>query len=133
MKLQRRISYEVPEDRHNGTIIDARLTTDTKNGKLRENLRLTISVDPVENHEAYDYRARMDYWGSQTDGLVEDMYRLLGPDVVHFTDEDSEILPERLTLLEGKRVSFDVTHETRPGFKIPYRKVSNLKPLKEAA
>lgn len=133
MKLQRQVSYETPEDRHNGTIIDARLNTDTKNGKIRENLRLTISVDPVRNHEIYDYRVRMDYWGSQTDGLVEDMYRLLGADVVHLTDEEGEIIPEKLTLLEGKRVSFDVTHETRPGFKIPYRKVTNMKPFKEAA
>lgn len=61
------------------------------------------------------------------------MFRLLGPDVVHLTDRDGEILPEKLALLEGKRVSFDVTHETRPGFEIAYRKVANMRPLKEAA
>lgn len=133
MKLQRHVSYETPEDTHNGTIINAILNTDTKNGKPRENLRLTIAVDPVPGDPLHDYRVRMDYWGNQTEGLFFDMHRLLGSDVVHLTDEEGEILPEKLTLLEGKRVKFDVTHEKRPGFKVAYRKVQNLQPLKEAA
>ncbi|MGV3661427.1 MAG: hypothetical protein ACO1TE_14660 [Prosthecobacter sp.] len=133
MKLQRRLSYETPEDTHNGTIINAILINETKNGKPRENLRLTIAVDQIPGDPLHDYRVRMDYWGSQNDSLLDDMFRLLGPDVVHLTDMDGEILPEKLTLLEGKRVQFDVTHEKRPGFKVAYRKVQNLQPLKEAA
>lgn len=129
----RKVSYETPEDTHNGTIISANLNEDMKNGKPRENLRLTIAVDPVHGDPLHDYRVRMDYWGNQNESLLDDMFRLLGPDVVHLTDIDGEILPERLTLLEGKRVKFDVTHEKRPGFKVPYRKVLNLQPLKEAA
>ncbi len=35
------------------------------------------------------------------------------------------------SLLEGKRVRFDVTHEKRPGFDIAYRKVQNMRPIKE--
>ena len=133
MKLMKRVSYETPEDTHNGTIINATLNTDSKNGKQRENLRLTIAVDPIPDDPLHDYRVRMDYWGNQNDSLLDDMFRLLGPDVVHLTDRDGEILPEKLSLLEGKRVKFDVTHETRPGFKVAYRKVQNLQPLKEAA
>lgn len=133
MKLIRKVSYETPEYTHNGTIINATLNTDTKNGKQRENLRLTIAVDPIPDDPLHDYRVRMDYWGNQNDSLLDDMFRLLGPDVVHLTDREGEILPEKLTLLEGKRVKFDVTHETRPGFKVAYRKVQNLQPLREAA
>lgn len=133
MKMIRKVSYETPEDTHNGTIINATLNTDTKNGKPRENLRLTIAVDPIPEDPLHDYRVRMDYWGQQNDGLLDDMFRLLGPDVVHLTDINGEFLPEKLKLLEGKRVKFDVTHETRPGFKVAYRKVQNLHPLKEAA
>ncbi len=133
MKLLRKVSYETPEDTHNGTIISANLNKDTKNGKPRENLRLTIAVDPILEDPLHDYRVRVDYWGNQNESLLDDMFRLLGPDVVHLTDIDGEILPEKLSLLEGKRVKFDVTHERRPGFKVAYRKVQNLQPLKEAA
>ena len=132
MKLKRRVSYETPEDTHNGTIVGAHINKDTKNGKPRENLRLTIAVDPIPDDLLHDYRVRMDYWGNQTDDLFNDMYRLLGPEVVHLTDEEGEILIEKLGLLEGKRVRFDVIHETRPGFAIPYRKVQNMRPLKAA-
>ncbi len=131
MKLQRKISYETPEDTHDGTILNATMITDTKNGKQRENLRLTIGVDLIEDDPRHDYRARMDYYGNQADDLFTDMYRLLGPDVVNLTDCDGNVIPERLSLLEGKRVRFDVTHEKRPGFDIAYRKVQNMRPLKD--
>lgn len=133
MKLMRKVSYETPEDTHNGTIISANLNKDTKNGKPRENLRLTIAVDPILEDPLHDYRVRVDYWGNQNESLLDDMFRLLGPDVVHLTDIDGEILPEKLILLEGKRVKFEVSHEKRPGFKVAYRKVQNLQPLKVAA
>lgn len=133
MKLLKRVSYETPEDTHNGTIINAILNTDTKNGKPRENLRLTIAIDPIPDDPLHDYRVRMDYWGNQNDSLLDDMFKLLGSDVVPLTDRDGEILPEKLSLLEGKRVKFDVTHENRPGFKVAYRKAQNLQPLKEPA
>lgn len=131
MKLQRKISYETPEDTHDGTILNATLNTDTKNGKPRENLRLTIGVDLIEDDPLHDYRVRMDYWGNQTDGLFTDMYRLLGPEFLKLADCDRNVIPERLSLLEGKRVRFDVTHEKRPGFDIAYRKVQNMRPIKE--
>lgn len=128
MKLKK-ISYETPEDTHDGTILNAELKKDIKNGKERENLRLTIAVDRIPDDPLHDYRVRMDYWGNQTDSVLHDMHRLLGSDLVHLTDEDGEILPEKLSLLEGKRVRFDVIHESRPGFKVAYRKVQNLRPL----
>ena len=133
MKLVKKVSYEAPENRHNGTIISAHLNKDTKNGKPRENLRLTIAIDPIPEDPLHDYRVRMDYWGNQNESLFDDLYRLLGGDMVHLTDIDGEILPEKLSVLEGTRVTVDVTHETRPGFKVPYRKVQNIQPLKKAA
>ncbi len=51
--------------------------------------------------------------------------------MVNLTDCDGNVLPERLSLLEGKRVRFDVTHERRPGFDIAYRKVQNMRPIKD--
>lgn len=132
MKLVREISYQAPQGTHIGTIINATLNEDTKNGKPRENLRLTIAVDPIPNDILHDYRVRVDYWGNQTDGLLTDLYRILGPDVVKLTNEDGDILLERLNLLEGKRVRFDVTHETRPGFEVAFRKVRYLRPLQSS-
>lgn len=133
MKLIRNISYEVPEGAFTGTIINATLHQDTKNGQPRENLRLTIAVDPSASDFLHDYRVRMDYWGNQSDGLLTDLFRIIGHDVMNLTDSEGEIIPEQLTLLEGKRVRFQVTHETRPGFSVAYRKVSKLRPLQVKA
>jgi hypothetical protein len=133
MRLIRTISYETPEGTFPGTIIHATQIKDTKNGKPRESLRFTIAVDPIPNDILHDYRVRVDYWGNQSDGLLTDLYRIIGSDVVNLTDPDGEIIPERLSLLEGKRVRFTVTHETRPGFTVAYRKVSHLRPLQSKA
>ena len=133
MKLVREVSYQTPEGTFAGTIINATLNEDTKNGKTRENLRLTIAVDPIPNDILHDYRVRVDYWGNQQDGLITDLFRILGSDVMHLTNSDGDIIPEQLSLLDGKRVRFDVTHETRPGFDVPFRKVRNLRPLQSKA
>jgi hypothetical protein len=133
MKLIRNISYETPEGTLTGTIIHATQIKDTKNGNPRESLRFTIAVDPIPNDILHDYRVRVDYWGNQSDGLLTDLFRIIGQDVMNLTDPEGEIIPERLTLLEGKRVRFDVTHETRPGFKVAYRMVRNLRPFKPNA
>jgi hypothetical protein len=127
----RRISYETPEDTHDGTILNAELKKDIKNGRERENLRLTIAVDRIPDDPLHDYRVRMDYYPNQTETLLDDMFRLLGPEVVHLTDEEGEVLPENLNLLFGKRVRFEVIHESRPGFQVAYRKVQNMRPLKD--
>jgi|JI10StandDraft_1071094.scaffolds.fasta_scaffold43604_5 hypothetical protein len=129
MRLSRTITYEAPEGGLQGTILNATLIEDFKNGKQRENLRLTIAVDPLHDYPIHDFRVRADYWGNQNNGLLDDLFRILGSEVVNLTDEEGNILPQRLTMLEGKRVRFDVTHEQRPGFEVPFRKVKNLRPL----
>ena len=75
----------------------------------------------------------MDYWGNQQDGLLTDLFRILGSDVMQLVNSEGEIIPERLSLLEGKKVRFAVTHETRPGFDVAFRKVRNLFPLQSTA
>lgn len=129
MKLGREISYLPPEGTFPGTIINATLNEDIKNGKTRGNVRLTVAVDPIPNDILHDYRVRVDYWENQADGLLMDLFRIIGSDVVNLTNSEGDIIPERLTLLVGKRVRFDVIHETRPGFNVAYRKVRNLRPL----
>lgn len=129
MKLNKSVSYETPEGVLKGTILTAALIEDFKNGKQRENLRLTIVVDPFPDDPIHDFRVRVDYWGGQNNGLLEDLFRILGAEVVNLTDEDGNILAQRLPLLQGKRVRFKVTHEQRPGFAVPFRKVKNLRPL----
>ena len=133
MKLVREISYLTPEGTHPGTIINATLNPNTKSGNPKENLRLTIAADPIPNDILHDYRVRIDYWGNQQDGLLTDLFRIIGSDVMHLTDSEGNIIPERLTLLVGKRVRFDVTLETRPGFDEAFRKVRNLRPLQSKA
>ncbi|WP_146850659.1 hypothetical protein [Brevifollis gellanilyticus] len=129
MKLNKAISYEAPEGCLRGTIVGAALNEDFKNGKTRENLRITIAVDPLPHDPIHDFRVRADYWGNQNNGLLEDLFRILGSEVVNLTDEEGNILSSKLSMLEGKRVKFNVTHEQRPGFAIPFRKVTNLRPL----
>ena len=133
MKLVREISYLTPEGTWTGTIINATLGNNAKNGNPKENLRFTIAVDPIPNDILFDYRVRVDYWGNQQDGLLTDLFRIIGSDLVHLTDSEGNIIPEQLKLLVGKRVRFDVTHETRPGFDVAFRKVTNLRPLQSRA
>lgn len=133
MKLVREISYLTPEGAFPGTIINATLGNNTKNGNPKENLRFTISVDPIPNDILFDYRVRVDYWGNQQDGLLTDLFRILGSDMMQLVNSEGEIIPEQLTLLVGKRVRFDVIHETRPGFDVAFRKVRNLRPLQSTA
>ena len=78
MKLIRQISYLTPEGKFNGKIISATLQEDTKNGRPRESVRLTIAVNTIEGDPLHDYRVRVDYWASQANDLLTDAYRLLG-------------------------------------------------------
>ena len=126
MRLKREISYETPEGCFQGTIIATRLSE--RNGRSKENLRFTIAVDPIPDDPMFDYRVRVDYWGRDAAGLLPDLYRLLGAEVVNLTDEEGDILPEKLTVLEGKRVKFTVEHAPMPGHDTAYRKVTNLRP-----
>jgi hypothetical protein len=129
MRLNKILSYETPEGDLQGTIVTATIIEEFKNGKPRESLRFTIATDPLPDYPLHDFRVRADYWGNQNNGLLDDLFRILGSEVVNLTDEDGNIIPQRLSMLEGKRVRFDVTHEQRPGFEVPFRKVKNLRPL----
>ena len=129
MKLPRTITYETPEGEFAGTITAVTLNDDDRNGIIRENLRLTIAVDPISGDPVHDFRVRADYWGMKADRLLPDLYRILGPDVVHLTDVEGNIIPERLAVLEGTRVRFNVIHCPKPGFRTPFRRVVNLRPL----
>ena len=128
MKLPRTITYETPEGEFAGTITAVTLNDDDRTGTIRENLRLTIAVDPLPNDPVHDFRVRADYWGAKAEGLLPDLYRILGPEVVHLADIEGNILPERLAVLEGTRVRFDVIHCPKPGFRTPFRRVVNLRP-----
>ncbi len=131
MKLLRQISYEVPEGAFEGTITDATLHIDSKNGKPRENLRLTIAVDPIPGDRLHAYKARADYWDNQPDGLFNDLFGILGSQIYELTDEDGNIIPECLSALEGVRVGFNIIHCSKPGFSTPFRRVVNLRPGKD--
>jgi len=126
MRLKRELSYETPEGCFQGTIIAIKLSD---NGRSKENLRFTIAVDPLPDDPLHDFRVRVDYWGKNADGLLPDLYRLLGAEVVNLTDDDGDILPEKLSVLEGKRVKFMVQHAPMPGHDIPFRKVVDLRPV----
>src|SRR3569623_1156736 len=102
MKMNRIRTYENPEANGlTGTITLATIIEDFKNGVPRDNLRLTIAVDPFDDYPIHDFRVRADYWGSNAEGLLPDMYRILGPDIVHLTDEEGNIIPEHLEVLKG--------------------------------
>lgn len=133
MKLERKITYETPEGTFNGTIVSAVIFESFKNGQPKENLRITVSLDPFPDDLLHDYRVRVDYYGGAQEELITDLYRLLGGDVVKLTDVDGNILPEKLVLLEGRRVKVFVVHEHHGSYPVAFRKATNMRPLKEAA
>src|SRR3569623_492852 len=113
MKLER-ISYLPPEGTHTGKITAANIHQDIKNGQIRESLRLTIALDSTGENRLTKFMARTDYWGSQMNRLYEDLHRLIGDEVNDLEDEEGNIVEEELSLLIGKRVTFQIVHETRP-------------------
>jgi hypothetical protein len=129
MKLLAPPSYETPEGSFLGTIHNVVSITDTKRGEPREHVRLTMKVDPLPEYPHHDFRVRADFWSSQGDELFQFLFRLMGPDIVNLTDEHGNLLPERLHLLHGRRVAFDVRFDTKPGYTTAFRKVTNLRPL----
>jgi hypothetical protein len=132
MKIEN-ISYLPPEGLHTGTITTGDLYHDVKNGKERESVRFTLALDPVAGDRLNKYMARIDYWASQSGQLYEDLRRLIGAKVDDLVDDEGMIVPERLSMLAGKRVSFQIVHENRPGHQHAYRKVINLRPAPSAS
>lgn len=128
MKIQKQTSYLAPEGEYSGIITSGRLLQDTRNGRLRESVRLTIAIDPIPHDPLYKYLARVDYYDTQANQFIADAKTVLGSDQTPLTNIQGEILADRLSLLEGKRVRFTVTHARRPGHETPYRKVENLRP-----
>ncbi len=131
MKIVKDISYLAPEGEFTGIITSGRLNVDTKNGKLRENVRLTIAVDPIPTDPMYDYRVRVDYWGNQANDLIRDAKMLIGSEAYELTNADGEIRDEKLYLLVGSQVKFTVVHDNKPGHEEAYRRVINLRPLND--
>jgi len=133
MKIQKDPSYLTPEGELSGTINSSRLIQDDKNGRTRESIRWTIDVDPIPNEPMYDFKARMDYWETQTSEFIRDAKKILGTQANELISSDGEIIPDKLVLFEGKRVKFSVAHERRPGHKHAFRKLMNIRPEREAA
>ena len=118
----------MPDGEFPGTIMTSKLIQEMRNGKLVESVRLTLAADPLPDAPFNDYRARVDYYESQSHELIRDAHLLLGPDVIKLRDPNGDLIPENLHLLEGKRVMFRVVHEHKPKHDTPYRKVVGLKP-----
>ena len=136
MKLKAQISYETPEGLFTGTIHDARRLEQFKNGKKIENLRLTVALDPLPEQPDNDFRVRVDYYDNQSKLLYGDLVSLVGREVKELVDDKQKIIDDRLSLLHGKRVQVNVTHEYRPGHDQPFRKAKIVRPnqlMKKAA
>jgi|JI6StandDraft_1071083.scaffolds.fasta_scaffold02906_8 hypothetical protein len=136
MQLKAQISYKTPEGLFTGTIHDARLLKQFKNGEEIENLRITVALDPLPEQPDNDFRVRVDYYDNQSKLLYGDLVSLVGREVKELVDDKQKIIDDRLSLLHGKRVQVNVTHEYRPGHDQPFRKAKIVRPnqlMKKAA
>lgn len=133
MRIIREPSYLAPEGDLSGTVTSGRLIKEEKNGRDRESVRLTISVDPIPSHPMHDFKVRADYWETQANEFIRDAKKLLDAEADQLVNKEGEIVAENLALLEGKRVRFTVVHDRKPGHQEAYRKVLNLRPEKKAA
>jgi hypothetical protein len=136
MQLRQKTSYHAPEGLFTGTINEARLIAQPKNGKTTENLRLTVTLDPVPEDLDTEFKVRVDYYDNQSDILYGDLVSLVGREVKELADDRKNIIPDSLSLLHGKRVQVNVTHEYRPGHDQPFRKAKIVRPnqfMKKAA
>ena len=133
MKIQKDPSYLAPEGDLPGTINSARLIQEDKNGKTSESIRFTLDLDPIPNEPMYDFKARKDYFETQTSEFFRDAKKLLGDLANELISAEGNLIPEKLSLFEGKRVQFRIAHERRPGHKHAFRKVSNIEPERKAA
>ena len=85
-------------------------------------------LDPLPGYPRYDFRVRKDYWQTTTNDLLCDAYQIIGARAHELTNGDAELIVEKLWLLEGHRVSFDVIHDWKPGHKEAFRRVANIGP-----
>lgn len=122
MKMKKIITYQAPEGIFNGTINDARIIEKCKDGKLIENLRLTVTLDPLAEDYHHEFRVRVDYWENQSEPLRGDFVSILGAEVEDLVDGNDDLIPEKLNILHGKRVQVEITHEQRPGHNVAFRK-----------
>ena len=131
MKINGTISYHAPEGDDTGTIIETRIHRDTRNGQPRECLRHTIVSDTEAPDMITEYHLRADYWSTQMNDFARASRAILGDEFRELIDADKNIIEGKLDLFVGKRVRYTVVHEHRPGHEHAFRKVINLRPLRD--
>ena len=131
MQIQSYITYHAPEGDDTGTIIETRIHRDTRNGQPRECLRHTIVSDLEAPDMITEYHLRADYWSTQMNDFARASRAILGDEFRELIDADKNIIEAKLDLFVGKRVRYTVVHEHRPGHEHAFRKVINLRPLRD--
>ena len=131
MKINGTISYHAPEGDDTGTIIETRIHRDTRNGQPRECLRHTIVSDTEAPDMITEYHLRADYWSTQMNDFARASRAILGDEFRELIDADKNIIEDKLDLFAGRRVRYTVVHEHRPGHEHAFRKVINLRPLRD--
>lgn len=97
-----------------------------KKGREIEVFRLTFKLH--DSHPVLEFRAGKTYFESQSAQLRQDLFEILGPQIEELTDNQNELIPERLELLVGRPVSLEIAHVHTDQEK-PFCDVRNLKAL----
>ena len=128
MNIHTIVSYLPPEGEFEGTILMARLNKETKNDLTRESIRLTIGLDAITEDSSFDYRVRADFYNPKEFMLYAKMQ--LGGLAKCLINSEGDVVEEHLSILDGHRVSFGVTHHRKGKHQEAYRKVVDIRPAK---
>lgn len=121
MIITKAVSWVVPEGIHGAKIVDASIIE--KKGK--QQLRLIFQIMGLK-HPTKKYQAKRTYEEKDGSRIREDLTTILGEQLAEIVDEDGQLLPHKLHLLEGEQVKIEIIHVRNERYQEPYCQVRRI-------
>lgn len=131
MKLEKSISWEVPEGTYEGQIVEAVNLPHDRNVGGSESIRIIVEIPALEQQRTR-FRAAQSFTKDRINELMAFLESALGDAMWELADEDGSIGDRLLCQLEGLSVRFTVIHappSTRHAF--PFCIVTGMRALCE--
>ena len=128
MRTTKYTEWGCPRGTHQARIASARLINKTNGNNDNEMLDIIFEL-PELTSPIRVYQARVKYWHGSLHRFIRDFSAILGEDAIGkmFTSE-SELIPDTLTSMVGKRLDIEIAHQYTDGYDEPLCKVIKLKP-----
>lgn len=127
MQAKKIDKYDIEAKQYTGIIRGARTCIGSKAGVEQEYVRLVIEITS-DTHPIYNLMAGKNYYESHTEELLVDFYRILDSGVAGLIC-DGQIVVDKLQLVVGKEVQFEVRHAVTNKHAKPYCNVGPLAPV----